>query len=404
MKLNLRAKCAAAHIEREASLWVIRCERGLNAAEQDEFLQWITADQRHGREYARQRGNWSRLALLADWRPVHSPTPNRDLLAPAPGAKPGWINACRPWLAPLTLAAAASVALGVFFTGTERSASSTLAVPAQIAAIEQRTLPDGSTITLNRGAKVSVHYTASERCVWLTRGEAHFAVAKAPDRPFVVSVAGVDVRAVGTAFNVRLESAAVEVLVTEGRVKMGRRASAVTPGLRATQDTREQGARAWESGEAGGPSVTPGPESRGRGTEEDVPSSVVSGSSSASDPWSEIAAGHRAVQSLAARAAPEIFAVTAEQMGELLAWQPSFLDFTDTPLQSIVAEFNRRNAPVYITIADIELAQTEMSASLRSDNIEGFIRLLEVGFGVEAERLGHAVRLRKAKPERQRAR
>ena len=78
MKLFCRIR-RAAQIERDASEWVIRCERGLTAAEQDEFLQWLAADQRHGREFASQRGNWSRLGLLADWRPESSPSPNRDL-------------------------------------------------------------------------------------------------------------------------------------------------------------------------------------------------------------------------------------------------------------------------------------------------------------------------------------
>jgi transmembrane sensor len=51
-------------------------------------------------------------------------------------------------------------------------------------------------------------------------GEAHFFVEKDPQRPFVVNAAGIDVRAVGTAFNVRIDPAAVEVLVTEGRVRV----------------------------------------------------------------------------------------------------------------------------------------------------------------------------------------
>ena len=53
-------------------------------------------------------------------------------------------------------------------------------------------------------------------------GEAYFTVAKNPGRPFVVAAGGVGVRAVGTAFNVRLDSDAVEVLVTEGRVQVSR--------------------------------------------------------------------------------------------------------------------------------------------------------------------------------------
>src|SRR5690606_28492859 len=46
--------------------------------------------------------------------------------------------------------------------------------------------------------------------------EALFDVAKDPSRPFIVSVNGAEVRAVGTAFNIRLRADVVELTVTEG--------------------------------------------------------------------------------------------------------------------------------------------------------------------------------------------
>jgi len=73
------------------------------------------------------------------------------------------------------------------------------------------------------------------------------------------------------------------------------------------------------------------------------------------------------------------------------------LDFTATPLMGIVvASSNRHNAPIRIVIADTALARTEVSASMRSDNVEGFIRLLEAGFGRPRERDGDTITLRKA--------
>ncbi|MBI4626652.1 MAG: FecR domain-containing protein [Verrucomicrobia bacterium] len=54
----------------------------------------------------------------------------------------------------------------------------------------------------------------------LARGKAHFTVAKNPSRPFVVSAGGGDVQAVGTVFNIRLRSEAIEVFVTEGKVQV----------------------------------------------------------------------------------------------------------------------------------------------------------------------------------------
>jgi len=56
----------------------------------------------------------------------------------------------------------------------------------------------------------------------LERGEAHFTVAKDADRPFIVHAGGKVIQAVGTAFNVKLQSDnQVALVVTEGRVAIG---------------------------------------------------------------------------------------------------------------------------------------------------------------------------------------
>ena len=73
---------------------------------------------------------------------------------------------------------------------------------------------------LNEGALHSVLFTDTERRVRLERGEAFFQVTKDPRRPFVVEVGGVTVRAIGTAFNVRLGGGELDVLVAEGKVEV----------------------------------------------------------------------------------------------------------------------------------------------------------------------------------------
>lgn len=45
-------------------------------------------------------------------------------------------------------------------------------------------------------------------------------MAKDPDRPFIVNIAGFDVRAVGTVFSVKLSKNEVDVIVTEGIVNV----------------------------------------------------------------------------------------------------------------------------------------------------------------------------------------
>lgn len=331
-------------LEDQAAGWVLRQDRGLTAAEQDDFLQWLAADRRHGEALARHRQNWDRLNLLGQWRPEHSPRPNRDLLAPEePVAKV--VRFPRTWLAGLSLAAAAALAV-IAYLQWPVSAPTENPVPAPIAAIEELKLADGSVVQLNRGGQVAVDYTPAARLVRLVRGEAHFTVAHNTARPFIVSAAGVDVRAVGTAFDVRLGGKAVDVLVTEGRVRIDRENAAVAGG-------RE--------------TVVP-----------------------------ELSLGERTVVPLeSAGPPPSVARVSTEQAAEMLAWQPKTLEFTSAPLRGVVAEFNRCNAPVHLVIADTELADIEVSASLRSDNVEGFIRLLEAGFNVQVERTDGTITLRR---------
>lgn len=342
---------APATIEREAAAWVLRCDRGLTPVEQDDFSQWLAADPRHGRQLARHRRHWSRLDQLAEWCPQHSGHPNPDLLAPPPRRR------FRRFLPlSLTLAAAAGVAVAFFAGGRNASPSAPHSTAAPAAPDGQQVLADGSIIELNRDAAVTICFTSGERRVRLERGEAHFAVAKDPARPFIVTVRGIDVRAIGTAFNVRMDAAVVEVLVTEGRVQVD-----AQPAAAAGPDPRHE--------QAVEPPLIP-----------------------------VLGARQRAVVSLSPRSEPpQIATLTVGEIERVLAWQHRLLDFTARPLAEVVAEFNRRNV-VQLVVIDPELASVRISGAFRSDNIKGFVRLLEAGFGVRTERRGETdILLRQAR-------
>jgi ferric-dicitrate binding protein FerR (iron transport regulator) len=80
-------------------------------------------------------------------------------------------------------------------------------------------LPDQSVMTLNTNSAADVHYTAQRREITLLRGEALFAVAHNPERPFDVEVGARTVSAVGTKFAVRLRAPEYfDVFVREGRI------------------------------------------------------------------------------------------------------------------------------------------------------------------------------------------
>ena len=347
-------------IERTAAQWVLRRDRGLTATEQDELSQWLAADSRHGEALALQRWGWDELDRLAGLQTSLGAVPDPDLFAPR--AK---VRARRGWWIAATFSLAAAVVVALLITTRSPQVAPEQATPlvavstALAAPCERLTLEDGSVVELNRGAGVEVVYSATERRVRLVRGEANFTVAKNLVRPFVVNAGGVDVRAVGTVFNVRLAREAIEVVVSEGRVKLEN----------------------WSGG-----ALVAGSASATRASHAQLAAEVL------------LSVGQSAVVSLGASApGPQVNSLAETELAERLAWQPRLMDFTGEPLAKIVAEFNRHN-PVQLAVADPELGALRLSAAFRSDNVEGFVRLMESDFGMRAEwRSEREIVLRRAK-------
>ena len=84
------------------------------------------------------------------------------------------------------------------------------------------TLPDGTVVWLNAGS--TMHYPSffeNERKVLLT-GEAYFDVAHNPEKPFIVSTDGMNIKALGTQFNVSSyqKSGYISATLIEGSIKV----------------------------------------------------------------------------------------------------------------------------------------------------------------------------------------
>lgn len=110
-----------------------------------------------------------------------------------------------------------------FYSGSDQSEMiamrQELYVPAGQRA--ELTLPDGSKVWLNAGSRLSYPSTFSnERRVSLS-GEGYFVVTPDKKAPFIVSTATIDVRALGTEFNVSSypSTGNVEVFLQKGSVK-----------------------------------------------------------------------------------------------------------------------------------------------------------------------------------------
>ena len=335
-------------IEREAANWALRMDRGLTADEQDAYTDWLAKDSRHKEAMALYQWGWDEFDRLTGLQTTHHAKVDPDLLAPGnPYAQKSPL--IKGLFAAIPLAASIAIMALLLLQDGSRKDTPFTTKPAieLIARIEQRTLEDGSSIELNRGSIVETEYTATERRVRLLNGEANFVVTKDPDRPFIVDVAGVGVQAVGTQFNVRLTDERVDVIVSEGIVKV----------------------TALELN-AGIPSVVEEP---------------------------LLKVGQRATVLLGADPRLDVIELSPSEMDRELGWQPKLLDFDDAPMSEIVAEFNKRNE-VQLVLGDDSLDELHLSNYFWSDNVEGFVRLMESSFEMRAEWRGSSeIVLRDAK-------
>ena len=323
-----------------AAQWTIRRDRGLSATESIDYELWLAADPRHAAAMQRSSAAWS----LLDRIPEKAAAP---VLATATRRRSFW----RRSVVLASLATAAALALvALRFTRSSALPSPDLAATtanAPSSAPRQLTLSDGTVVQLNTGGEVLEQFTAAERRVLLSHGEAHFAVTKNPARPFVVQAGNVDVRAVGTAFNIHLKAATVDVLVTEGVVQLKRPSPAVPANATA------------------------------------APNAVLP----------RLIANERAVVTLAptsptssASPTPAIVVTTAsaDEIARTLAWQAPLLRLGGSTLAELVLEFQRRSGQRVI-LADPALASLRVGGRFRADDLAGFTQALATTLDLEVD-------------------
>ncbi len=199
-----------------ASEWFARIRSGeLDAASEQEWAAFV-ADPHNEIALEEREAAWALSAELSDRPALSAMLAEVDRLVADKSTAPARRTGMRRlW----PLAAAASVAL--LATVLVLLQSNRASVEDYSTAIgEQRvvTLTDQSAVTLNTGSSVRVTYARGLRRVDLLRGEALFAVTKNPARPFEVHALKGVTTAVGTEFDVRLETDAATVSVLEGAV------------------------------------------------------------------------------------------------------------------------------------------------------------------------------------------
>jgi len=211
-----------------------------------------------------------------------------------------------------------------------------------MSAPSHQVLPDGSEVELKDNAEISVDFRGTNRRVYLRHGEAHFKVAHDLLRPFVVVAGGFQVEAVGTAFSVERGVTAVDVLVTEGRVAV-EESSPVALSLPPQQPTAQR-------------------------------------------PRTLVDAGSRLVVESGMNSEPRARSLSRDEINECMAWRVPRLEFSGTPLQEILPLVTRYSG-VRMILSDPELGRIRLSGTMRADNVEMLLALLEEGHRISTRRV-----------------
>lgn len=193
----------------EAAEWFARMRREDSERFRPEFEAWLASPE--------HRTAYNRLAArFSDAKILHHSIAISDTLTrrPRPHRRIG--------TAALLVATLALFALTfMFVVRPGQQSAGTIVQTAQLegreGAITRFRLRDGSVVTLDRGAMVSVLLNAKERNLRLERGRARFAVAH-ERRPFTVNAGSGRVIARGTIFDVVFAGGRTDVALIEGAI------------------------------------------------------------------------------------------------------------------------------------------------------------------------------------------
>ncbi|GFE85515.1 FecR family protein [Steroidobacter agaridevorans] len=318
--------------EREASDWFARMNADdVTADDRARFDAWLAAHPCNVKAYAELEATWKELVRTGPlvravyFGQVMNAASARSARAPR-------------WLAGALAATVAAIVLSVSWSFYKQQADTRFqtAIGEQVAVM----LPDGSSLNLNTNSQVDVEYSQRSRVIHLERGEAYFNVAHDAHRPFWVHAGNRWVRAVGTAFNVYVRPAGVQVTVSEGTVNV----------VDATGGKSPPSDAAYAKSAA---AVTAGEQADAQGN------------------------------------ADVIRALNAAELNRSLAWRNKSLYFHDEPLGNVVNELMRYTR-LQIEVVDDSLRQLPVGGTFQTspEGAEALLKMLEDGFGAQVRRHG----------------
>ena len=282
------------------------------------FQDWLTENDAHRQAYAEAERLWSNLDNL---KATHIPG-----LEDARTVRPPAGRLMRTGLSALLLVALA--------TGWWQDYSAeTISYSTGLGERRNIYLPDGSQLTLNAATRLSVRLSWLRRRVELDEGEVLFTVAHQGLRPFTVQMDDLQVKDIGTVFNIKKRREGGAVSVLEGEVEL-------------------KTDRSWF-----GDSLKAG---FGRRIDRDG----------------------------------RLQAVEKVDIEQSTGWTQGHLMFNHTPLAEVAAELERHHA-VHIVFADPILARQTLSGSFDAADLNPFLQAVEKILPIRAKRQKQTIVLSK---------
>lgn len=323
---------AEERLRTEAAAWFARMRSPGTEEDRAEFDTWL-AQPGHREVYDRMAVRWLQSDLISRTKVGQ----RRE------GLPPRQSGGHRRRFYALAASLVAAITIGLTFWGWSgnrppgggaQSGMAGAAISSPLG-IRQVRLADGSTVTLDTASSIEVRMSAGTRRITLVRGRARFDVAHNASRPFIVSAGGDEVVALGTIFDVSLESGGPRVSLLHGSVEVR------------------------HGGEGGSP---------GRVIARLVPGQAIA-----------LAGNAPAVQ-----AAPPTEAV----------WAKGMLAFDGAPLADVLAAANRYSARK-VAIDDPALGALKVTGAFHADRPDELAATLAAAFGLEVVRRGDGYLLRR---------
>ena len=308
-----RTQTKAQDVETSAAAWLDKRDRG-DWTDEDEtlFQAWLEEQPIHRIAYWRVEEAWDRTQRLAA---LNLPTGQRQSKGPF------FFRIA----AVLALVAAAAAASWIYYAHPKGATYAT-----SIGGRETIMLADGTSIELNTNSAVHVLDTTAERKVWLEKGEAFFKVTHDAKRPLTVYAGERRIVDLGTQFDVRRETAGLEVAVVEGRVRF--------------EADKAQSAQVLTRGDVA--LATP-------------------------------------AQTIMSRKAES-------ELARELSWRRGVLVFDNTPLAEAVRQLNRYNQ-TRLVVADSAIGRLPITGTLSATEPMEFLRMVQTVFGLHEQRVNGAI-------------